>query len=138
MKRFQRIYGTPNVEFAAYLPFYGGYCETSFLEDNEVSDRPIRMFQGEKDDFNLAEPCRKYVDNPSSSVSKAELVRNEKSKSLAPRFPSQRQGVATLPRFKLASNPEYCLCGRSLRTALPKACLCPTNTSCLLTLVIPV
>jgi len=62
MKRFQRMYGPPNVEFAAYLPFYGGYCESTFLEDDQVSDRPIRMFQGEKDDYVLAEPCREYVE----------------------------------------------------------------------------
>jgi dienelactone hydrolase len=62
MKRFQRMYSPPNVEFAAYLPFYGGYCESTFLEDDQVSDRPIRMFQGEKDDYVLAEPCREYVE----------------------------------------------------------------------------
>lgn len=29
MRRFQRLYGPANVEFAAYIPFYGG-CETHF------------------------------------------------------------------------------------------------------------
>ena len=62
MKRFQQMYGPPNVEFAAYLPFYGGSCANSFFEDEQVSDRPIRMFQGQKDDYNFAEPCQKYAE----------------------------------------------------------------------------
>jgi hypothetical protein len=32
------------------------------------------------------------------------------------------------PPFKPASNPEYRLCGRSLRTAMLNAFLCPTST----------
>jgi dienelactone hydrolase len=74
MKRFQRMYAPPNVEFAAYLPFYGGYCESSFLEEDQVSDRPIRMFQGEKDDFNLAEPCRKYVERLHAAGKDAQIT----------------------------------------------------------------
>ncbi len=74
MKRFQRMYGTLNVEFAAYLPFYGGYCETPLLEDDTVSDRPIRMVQGEKDDFNLAEPCRKYIERLHAAGKDAQIT----------------------------------------------------------------
>ena len=40
--------------------------------------------------------------------------------------------------FRLASSPEYRLCGRSLRTAMPSAFFCPISTSSRLLPVIPV
>jgi dienelactone hydrolase len=62
MKRFQRIYGSPNAEFAAYLPFYPASCNWTLLEEDQVSDRPIRMFHGDGDSWVPAEPCRKYAE----------------------------------------------------------------------------
>src|ERR1019366_6366432 len=44
--------------------------------------------------------------------------------------------VPLLP-FRLVSSPEYRLCGRSLRTAIPNAFFCPTSTSSRLPRVIP-
>jgi dienelactone hydrolase len=61
VKRFQRSYGPAGVEFAAYVPFYAP-CETHYLFDEEVSDRPIRMFHGENDDWLPAAPCLAYVE----------------------------------------------------------------------------
>ena len=40
--------------------------------------------------------------------------------------------------LRLASSPEYRLCGRSLRTAMPSAFFCPISTSSRLPRVIPV
>jgi dienelactone hydrolase len=60
MKRFQRMYGTASV-FAAYLPFYAR-CETRYIEGEQVSDRPIRIFHGAADDYVPVEPCRAYVE----------------------------------------------------------------------------
>ncbi len=45
--------------------------------------------------------------------------------------------VPLLP-FRLASNPEYRLWGRSLRTAMPNAFFCPISTSSRFPLVMPV
>jgi len=61
LKRFQRMYGPVNVEFSAYIPFYAP-CDIRFIEDEQVSDRPIRMFHGEADDYAPVEPCRQYVE----------------------------------------------------------------------------
>jgi len=61
LKRFQRVYGTMGLEFAAYLPFYAP-CNTVYREDEQVSDRPIRMFHGAADDYVSVLPCRKYVE----------------------------------------------------------------------------
>jgi dienelactone hydrolase len=61
LKRFQGIYGSKGLEFAAYIPFYAP-CNTVYIEDEQVSDRPIRLFHGAADDYVSIEPCRKYVE----------------------------------------------------------------------------
>jgi dienelactone hydrolase len=61
LKRFQRVYGPKGLEFAAYIPFYAP-CNTIYREDEQVSDRPIRLFHGAADDYVSVEPCRQYVD----------------------------------------------------------------------------
>jgi dienelactone hydrolase len=61
LKRFQRIHGADGVEFAAYIPFYA-QCNTAYIGDEQVSDRPIRVFHGAADDYVSTEPCRNYVE----------------------------------------------------------------------------
>ena len=61
LKRFQRMYGTDGIEFAAYLPFYGR-CETRYIDDEKVAAKPIRLFHGEDDDYIPIAPCRAYVE----------------------------------------------------------------------------
>jgi dienelactone hydrolase len=60
LKRFQRMYGSAGLKFSAYVPFYPA-CNTMYLEDEQVSGRPIRIFHGAADNYVLVEPCRKYV-----------------------------------------------------------------------------
>jgi len=60
VKRFQKMWGTPGLEFASYVPFYPG-CKTAFENDEIISERPIRIFFGELDDFVSAELCDEYV-----------------------------------------------------------------------------
>jgi len=60
VKRFQKMWGTPGLEFAAYVPFYPG-CKTAFENDEIISDRPIRIFFGDKDDFVSHVLCEEYV-----------------------------------------------------------------------------
>ena len=60
LKRFQRMHGSPRVEFAAYVAFYPA-CNTTYLEDKHVSERPIRIFHGSADNYVPVEPCRKYA-----------------------------------------------------------------------------
>lgn len=61
MKRFQRMHGPEGFEYAAYIPFYPA-CWTSYIEDEQVSERPIRIFHGAADNWTPVEPCRKYVE----------------------------------------------------------------------------
>jgi dienelactone hydrolase len=60
LKRFQRMYGSPDIEFAAYVPFYPA-CNTTYLQDEDVTPQPIRIFHGNADNYVPIEPCRKYV-----------------------------------------------------------------------------
>jgi dienelactone hydrolase len=61
LKRFQRAYGPAANEFAVYLAFYAP-CYTTYLEDTDLADRPIRLFHGSADDYTPAAPCRSYVE----------------------------------------------------------------------------
>jgi dienelactone hydrolase len=61
LKRFQRLHGPADVEFAAYLPFYAP-CNVTYIDDGEVSDRPIRLFHGAADEVTPVAPCRAYVE----------------------------------------------------------------------------
>jgi len=60
LKRFQRMHGPRDVQFAAYLPFYAN-CGTTFVDDENVADRPIRLFHGAADNYVPIAPCRSYV-----------------------------------------------------------------------------
>ncbi len=62
MRRFQRMYLKSSVApFAAHVVFYSP-CNTRYLDDDEVAHSPIRLFQGDADDFVAVAPCQAYVD----------------------------------------------------------------------------
>jgi dienelactone hydrolase len=61
VKRFQRMHGPAGHEFAAYIPFYPG-CNTTFRDDEDVANKPIRLFHGGADDYVPVAPCRAYVE----------------------------------------------------------------------------
>ena len=61
LKRFQQMHGTGSGNsFAAYISFYPA-CGTRFKDDEDVVDRPIRIFHGSADNYSPIEPCRAYV-----------------------------------------------------------------------------
>jgi dienelactone hydrolase len=61
LKRFQRMYGPTGAAYAAYIPFYPD-CMTTYFGDDDVVDKPIRIFHGSADDYNPVAPCRSYVE----------------------------------------------------------------------------
>ena len=61
LKRFHRMWNKSGVEFAAYIPFYPD-CATTFVGENDVADRPIRIFGGTVDDYNPIARCKDYVE----------------------------------------------------------------------------
>ena len=61
LKRFQQLQGTGSGNsFAAYLAFYPA-CGTKYKDDDTVADKPIRIFHGTADNYNLVAPCRNFV-----------------------------------------------------------------------------
>ncbi len=60
LRRFQRMHGPADAAFAAYVPFYPP-CNTTFVDDSDVGDRPIRIFHGMADNYVPIQPCRSYV-----------------------------------------------------------------------------
>jgi dienelactone hydrolase len=61
LKRFHKSWNRSGIEFAAYIPFYPD-CVTTYRDDTDVADRPIRIFQGIPDDYNPLAPCKAYVE----------------------------------------------------------------------------
>ena len=43
------------------MPFYAP-CFTTYIGDEDVSDKPIRLFHGTADDYVPVAPCRAYVE----------------------------------------------------------------------------
>ena len=72
MKRFQKMYTPAGLEFAAYLPFYA-ICNTTFIDDTDVSEKPIWQFHGSADDYNPVAPCRSYFERLRSAGKDAVL-----------------------------------------------------------------
>lgn len=60
LKRFKRMHAPSDIEFAAYIAFYAP-CYITFIDDGEVSDKPIRLFHGLADDYVPIGPCQEYV-----------------------------------------------------------------------------
>jgi dienelactone hydrolase len=60
-KRFQALNGPPVNEFAAYVGFYTP-CGTTYIDDEDVSNKPIRLFHGISDDWVPVGYCRQYVE----------------------------------------------------------------------------
>ncbi len=60
MKRFSSVYGSAGSSYALYIAFYP-LCITSYLHDDDVASRPIRIFHGAADDLAPASACRDYV-----------------------------------------------------------------------------
>ena len=50
ISRFQRLHGPAGARFALHIPFYAP-CYYTFVGDEAVTDRPIRLFHGMADDL---------------------------------------------------------------------------------------
>ena len=73
LRRFQRLHGPGPLLFAAHLAFYPA-CQRRFIDGEDVSDRPIRIFHGEADDWLPIAPCRGYVERLQRAGKDALLV----------------------------------------------------------------
>ena len=60
LNRFHRMHGPEGLSFAAFIPLYAN-CGTTFLDDEDLLDRPVRMFHGSADNYVPVAPCRAYL-----------------------------------------------------------------------------
>ena len=60
VKRFQKMWGTPGMDFAASVAMYPP-CNATFKKDDEITDTPIRIHVGELDTYFPVESCVNYV-----------------------------------------------------------------------------
>src|SRR5215467_9194745 len=56
-QRFQKAYSPGNVQFAAHIGLYTR-CNVTYRQDDQVTNKPIRMFHGIADDYVAIGPCR--------------------------------------------------------------------------------
>ena len=61
VKRFQKMWGTPGLEYAASVPMYPP-CNVKFNEDDDITDTPIRIHVGELDTYFPFDSCVDYVE----------------------------------------------------------------------------
>ena len=59
-ERFQKAYGSGNVQFAAHIGLYTP-CNVTYRQDDQVANKPIRLFHGIADDYVAIGPCRSYA-----------------------------------------------------------------------------
>ena len=71
--RFQRLHGPAGARFSQHIAFYPP-CFYTYIGDEAVTDRPIRLFQGTADDLAPVERCRAYVDRLRRVGADAELT----------------------------------------------------------------
>jgi dienelactone hydrolase len=60
VRRFQRLHAPRGLEFSAAVAFYPP-CTTTYLDDDQVSARPLRLMHGAADDWLPIDACRQYV-----------------------------------------------------------------------------
>jgi len=61
VKRFQKMWGTPGLEFAVSVPMYPP-CNVIFKEDDEITDTTIRIHVGELDTYFPFDSCVNYAE----------------------------------------------------------------------------
>src|SRR5712692_1269086 len=61
LRRLQRMHAPAGAAFAAYIPVYAP-CHVRLREEEDVVDKPTRLFHGAADELASVEPCRAYVE----------------------------------------------------------------------------
>jgi dienelactone hydrolase len=59
LKRFQKMWNLSGIDPAAYIALYAP-CITTYIDDTQVTDHPIRIFHGRSDDWVEIAPCQAY------------------------------------------------------------------------------
>lgn len=73
LTRFQRLHGPAGARFAHHIAFYPP-CFITYIGDEAVTDRTIRLFHGTADDLAPLERCRAYVERLRRAGADAQLT----------------------------------------------------------------
>jgi len=60
LTRFQKMWNKSGITPAAYIPFYPD-CSTTYKDDTDVTNGPIRIFHGAPDSYNPVASCKAYM-----------------------------------------------------------------------------
>jgi dienelactone hydrolase len=102
LRRFHRIWNKSGMEFVAYLPFYPD-CMTTFIDETDVGNWPIRIFGGTADDYNPLPACKAYVEKLKAAGRDVELTEYPNA-SHAFDNPLAPQPASFHPTFQSARN----------------------------------
>lgn len=73
MKRFQRMYAPVDAQFAVYLSLYP-LCYKAYIDETDVADRPIRLFNGTADEIAPIRQCLSNVKRLQDAGKDAQLT----------------------------------------------------------------
>lgn len=73
VRRFQRLHAPKGFEFAAAIAFYPP-CTTTYIDDDVVDARPLRVLHGTADDWFPIDACRRYTTRLQRAGGDAALV----------------------------------------------------------------
>lgn len=102
VKRFQRMWAPEGLELAAYVSFYPG-CNYTFNEEEQVTDRPVRILMGDKDQLGWSVPCENYVNRLRKAGKDFEITIFPGAHHAFDRPEASRKPYSTGP------HPTYCL-----------------------------
>jgi dienelactone hydrolase len=126
-----RLYGTlgpaNNLRFATHIAFYPD-CTTTYLQDTDVSDRPIRVLHGSSDNYNPVAPCRAYVERLTNAHKDVKLIEYPDAYHVfdAPAFrtPAVLKGAITTRRCQLAEGDDHQIINRETQKPFTYADAC--------------
>jgi dienelactone hydrolase len=72
MTRFQKMYGSADLQFVGHISAYA-ICNTRFRDDEDVT-KPILMLHGAADDLTPIAPCREYADRLSKAGKSGRII----------------------------------------------------------------
>ncbi|MGA3403872.1 MAG: dienelactone hydrolase family protein [Acetobacteraceae bacterium] len=100
--RFQKLYGNPDVRYAAHVSVYGP-CWTKYREDEVLDQRPVLLLHGMADNWVPAAACREYVERLTKAGMNARLIEYPGAYHLFD-SPSARQPI----KFPQVTTPRNC------------------------------
>ena len=72
LRRFQKLHGSEDVQFAAHIGMFGS-CDVALRGDDDIA-KPVLLIRGILDDWSSVVPCREYVKRLSDAGKDIRLI----------------------------------------------------------------